>query len=127
MAIREEEVEQLVEGRPDAIVVPTGNGMAIDLGDHAGAVARVRRHVLRRLLIADVVAWPPPPSSAAAGERAVEQPGDAADQLGPIMILNLAMIPCSSGVRRVQPLQGLDPPDLVSVFSDLRNIVHACW
>ena len=55
MAIREEEVEQLVGRRPDAIVVPAGNGMAIDLGDHAGAVARVRRHVLRRLVIADTV------------------------------------------------------------------------
>ena len=55
MAIREDEVEELVERRPDAIVVPAGNGMAIDLGDHAGAVAKVRRHVLRRLLIADTV------------------------------------------------------------------------
>ena len=54
MAIREDEVEKLYGSRPDAVVVPTGNGMAIDLGDHAGAVAKVRRHVLRRLLIADV-------------------------------------------------------------------------
>ena len=55
MAIREDEVGRLVEQSPDAVVVPAGNGMAIDLGDHAGAVAKVRRHVLRRLLIADIV------------------------------------------------------------------------
>ena len=54
MAIREDEVQGLYERRPDAVVVGTGNGLAIDLGDHAG-VARVRRHVLRRLLVADIV------------------------------------------------------------------------
>ena len=55
MAIREDEVKGLFESRPDAVVVPAGNGLAIDLGDHAGAVAKVRRHVLRRLLLADIV------------------------------------------------------------------------
>ena len=127
MAIREEEVEQLVERRPDAIVVPTGNGMAVDLGDHAGAVARVRRHVLRRLLIADVVGLA---TAAIVSPLLVSalssNPATAADQLGPIMILNLVMIPVFIGVFAVYSLyRGSTRRISLSVFSDLRNIVHA--
>ena len=114
MAIREEEVEQLVERRPDAIVVPTGNGMAVDLGDHAGAVARVRRHVLRRLLIADVVglataaivspllvsALSSNPDDRRRPARPDHDPEPGDDP------------PVHRRLRRVQPLPGLDPPDL---------------
>ena len=127
MAIREEEVEQLVGRRPDAIVVPAGNGMAIDLGDHAGAVARVRRHVLRRLVIADTVGL----ATAAVISPLVvsalsNNPDTATDRLGPIMILNLAMIPLFIGVFAVYSLyRGSTRRISLSVFSDLRNIVHA--
>jgi len=115
MAIREEEVEQLVGRRPDAIVVPAGNGMAIDLGDHAGAVARVRRHVLRRLVIGPLVV-----------SALSNNPDTATDRLGPIMILNLAMIPLFIGVFAVYSLyRGSTRRISLSVFSDLRNIVHA--
>jgi exopolysaccharide biosynthesis polyprenyl glycosylphosphotransferase len=127
MAIREEEVEQLVERRLDAIVVPTGNGMAVDLGDHAGAVARVRRHVLRRLLIADVVGLATAAVVSPLLVSAVSSnPETTADRLGPIMFLNLAMIPVFIGVFAVYSLdRGSTRRISLSVFSDLRNIVHA--
>jgi len=127
MAIREEEVKQLVEGRPDAIVVPTGNGMAVDLGDHAGAVARVHRHVLRRLLIADVVGLA---TAAVLSPLLVSvvssNPDTSTNRVGPIMVLNLAMIPLFIGVFAVYSLyRGSTRRISLSVFSDLRNIVHA--
>jgi exopolysaccharide biosynthesis polyprenyl glycosylphosphotransferase len=127
MAIREEEVEELVGRRPDAIVVPTGNGMAVDLGDHAGAVERVRRHVLRRLLIADVVGLATAAILSPLVVSAVSSnPATAADRLGPIMVLNLAMIPVFIGVFAVYSLyKGSTRRISLSVFSDLRNIVHA--
>ena len=77
MAIREDEVERLVRAAarmPSSF--PPATGMAIDLGDHAGAVAKVRRHVLRRLLIADIVGLAPAAvlGPAAGRQRRVEQP-----------------------------------------------------
>ena len=127
MAIREDEVGRLVERRPDAVVVPTGNGMAIDLGDHAGAVAKVRRHVLRRLLIADIVGLTLAAVLSPLAISAVSNnPSSSAGHLGPIAFFNLAMIPLFIGVFAVYSLyKGSTRRISLSVFSDLRNIVHA--
>ncbi len=127
MAIREDEVGRLVEQRPDAVVVSTGNGMAIDLGDHAGAVAKVRRHVLRRLLTADVVGLALAAVLSPLVVSAVSSnPSSSAVHLGPIMIFNLAVIPLFIGVFAVYSLyRGSTRRISLSVFSDLRNIVHA--
>jgi len=127
MAIREDEVGRLVERRPDAVVVPTGNGMAIDLGDHAGAVAKVRRHVLRRLLIADVVGLA---IAAVLSPMAISvvssNPSSSTGHLGAVTVFNLAVIPLFIGVFAVYSLyKGSTRRISLSVFSDLRNIVHA--
>jgi exopolysaccharide biosynthesis polyprenyl glycosylphosphotransferase len=127
MAIREDEVERLYERRPNALVVPTGVGMSIDLGDHAGAVAKVRRHVLRRLLVADFVGLV---AAAVIGPLVVSivsnNPESAADRTGAVIAFNLAVIPLFIGVFAVYSLyRGATRRISLSVFSDLRNILHA--
>jgi exopolysaccharide biosynthesis polyprenyl glycosylphosphotransferase len=127
MAIREDEVERLYGQRPDALVVPAGNGLVVDLGDHAGAVAKVRRHVLRRLLIADVVGLA---TAAVLGPLLVAaisaNPDSAADRAGAVLIFDLAMIPLFLAVFTLYGLyRGATRRISLSVFSDLRNIVHA--
>jgi exopolysaccharide biosynthesis polyprenyl glycosylphosphotransferase len=127
MAIREDEVEKLYGSRPDAVVVPTGNGMAIDLGDHAGAVAKVRRHVLRRLLIADVVGLA---TAAVLGPLLVsavsDNPNSAPAHTGSAALFDLAVIPLFLGVFALYSLyKGSTRRISLSVFSDLRNILHA--
>lgn len=127
MAIREHEVKGLLESRPDAIVVAAGNGLTIDLGDHAGAVAKVRRHVLRRLVGADIVGL-----AIAAGLGALlvsagsEDPNSAARRIGGVMLFNVVVIPIFIGVFTFYSLyKGATRRISLSVFSDLRNILHA--
>jgi exopolysaccharide biosynthesis polyprenyl glycosylphosphotransferase len=127
MAIREHEVKGLLEGRPDAVVVPAGNGLTIDLGDHVGAAAKVRRHVLRRLVLADIVGL-----AIAAGAGALlvsaasEDPNSAVHRTGGVMLSNVAVIPIFIGVFAVYSLyKGATRRISLSVFSDLRNILHA--
>jgi exopolysaccharide biosynthesis polyprenyl glycosylphosphotransferase len=127
MAIREDEVERLFEGRPDAVVVPAGHGLTIDLGDHAGVVAKVRRHVLRRLLIADCVGLA---TAAVLGPLLVSSvssnPNSAPSQAGAVMLVDLMVIPLFIGVFAVYSLyRGVTRRISLSVFSDLRNILHA--
>ena len=127
MAIREDEVGRLLRGRPDAVVVPSGNGMAIDLGDHAGAVAKVRRHVLRRLLTADIVGLA---TAAVLGPLVVSavsnNPSSSAGRSGSDVIFDLAMIPLFLGMFALYSLyRGATRRISLSVFSDLRNILHA--
>ena len=127
MAIREDDVERLYERRPDAVVVPAGNGMAIDLGDHAGAVAKARRHVLRRLLTADVVGLA---TAAVLGPLVVSSvssnPNSAAGRTGSVVIFDLVVIPLFLGIFALYGLyRGATRRISLSVFSDLRNILHA--
>lgn len=127
MAIREDEVERLLERRPDAVVVPTGHGMAVDLGDHADAAARARRHVLRRLLIADLVGLA---TAALLGPLVVSavssNPSSTAGRSGTAVLFDLAVLPLFVGVFAVYGLyRGATRRISMSVFSDLRNILHA--
>jgi len=127
MAIREDEVEQFREVRPDALLVPTGTGMAMDLGDHAGAVAKARRHVLRSLLCADVIGLA---TAAVLGPllvSAVSANHDAAAVgSGAVMYFDLAVIPLFIGVFACYGLyKGATRRISLSVFSDLRSILHA--
>ena len=127
MAIREDEVKGLFGSRPDAVLVPAGNGLAIDLGDHAGAVAKVRRHVLRRLVLADIVGLA---TAALLGPLLVSwvsnNPESSAGRTGAAMFANVVMIPLFIGVFAVYSLyKGSTRRISLSVFSDLRNILHA--
>ena len=127
MAIRDDEVDGLYARRPDALVVPAGNGTSIDLGDHADAVAKVRRHVLRRLLIADVVGIA---FAAVLGPllfaTVSSNPDSAADRTGAVILFDLAAIPIFLGVFSVYGLhRGATRRISMSVFSDLRDIIHA--
>ena len=100
--------------------------MAIDLGDHAGAVAKVRRHVLRRLLLADIVGLM---TAAMLGPLLVSavssNPGSSADRTGTVVLFDLAVIPLFLGVFAVYGLyRGSTRRISLSVFTDLRNILH---
>ena len=126
MAIREDEVERLSAQHPDAIIVPTGNGTAIDLGDHTGA-ATVHRHVLRRLLVADTIGLV---TAAVLGPLVVslvsQNPNSVASRTGSVMLFDLAVIPLFLAVFAVYGLyRGATRRISLSVFSDLRNILHA--
>jgi exopolysaccharide biosynthesis polyprenyl glycosylphosphotransferase len=100
---------------------------AVAQGDHAGAVARVRRHALRRLLFADVTGLV---LAAFVGPLIISlfsnNPESAASRSGDVYLFNLAMIPLFVGVFAVYGLyRGITRRISKSVFSDLRNIVHA--
>ena len=115
MAIREDEVGRLVERRPDAVVVPTGNGH----GHRPGRPCRRRRQG-------------PPPRAAASADRGRRRPGRSPPCSSPLLVSAVSSNPSSSaghtrrrcriqpgrhpavhrGVRRLQPLQGIDPPHL---------------
>ncbi len=104
-------------------IVATNTGV----GDHAGAVARDRRHVLRRLLIADVLGLA---VAAFVGPLLVSlissNPDSAADHSRNIYLINLAVIPLFIGAFAVYGLyRGVTRRISYSVFSDLRNILHA--
>ncbi|HEY4927783.1 MAG TPA: sugar transferase [Acidimicrobiales bacterium] len=127
MAIREDEVKGLFESRPDAVVIPADDGLFIDLGDHAGAVAKVRRHVLRRLVLADIVGLA---TAALLGPLVISvvssNPDSSANRVGAVMVFNLAVIPLFIGVFAIYSLyKGATRRISLSVFSDLRNILHA--
>jgi exopolysaccharide biosynthesis polyprenyl glycosylphosphotransferase len=127
MAIREGDVERLHEGRPDALVVQAGNGLTIDLGDHSGAVAKVRRHMLRRLLVSDIVGLV---LASLIGPLVVStisrNPDATTDRTGAVILFDLAVIPMFLGVFAVYGLyKGATRRISLSVFSDLRNILHA--
>jgi len=126
MAIREDEANGLQgEGR-DAVIVPVGNGLTIDLGEHSGA-RKVRRHMLRRLLVADVVGLL---VAALLGPLLValvsNRPDAASDRTTAVMLFDLAVIPVFIGVFAVYGLyRGATRRISLSVFTDLRNILHA--
>lgn len=91
------------------------------------AAARVHRHVLRRLVIADVVGLV---IAAFLGPLLVSavssNPASAADRSQTIYLVDLAAIPLFIGSFAVYGLyRGVTRRITYSVFSDLRNILHA--
>ncbi len=127
MAIREHEIENIHRSRPDAVLIPTGTGAAIDLGDHAGVVAKVRRHVLRGLLLADVLGLA---TAAVLGPLGISlvsgNPESAAGRAGVAVSFDLMVIPLFIGVFACYGLyKGATRRISLSVFSDLRGILHA--
>lgn len=91
------------------------------------AAARVHRHVLRRLVIADVVGLV---IAAFLGPLLVSavssNPASAADRSQTIYLADLAAIPLFIGSFAVYGLyRGVTRRITYSVFSDLRNILHA--
>ncbi len=94
-------------------------------GDHA--VDRVRRHGLRRLLIADVCGLA---FAALIGPLLISaissNPASAAGQTSTVDLVDLAVIPMFIGVFALYGLyRGVTRRITNSVFSDLRNIAHA--
>lgn len=125
MAILDPEVEHLLP-EPTLSVVENRD-LAVDPGDHAGTVARVRRHTLRRLMAADVVGLA---SAAFLGPLLVSavsnNPDSVAGHNGKIYLFDLVMIPMFIAVFAVYGLyRGTTRRISTSVFSDLRNILHA--
>ena len=92
-----------------------------------GSVARVRRHALRRLMLADVIGLA---FASFVGPLIVSaissNPDSAAGRSTRIYLFDLAMIPVFIAVFALYGLyRGTTRRISVSVFSDLRNIVHA--
>ncbi len=114
----------VVKVLPDRVVelAPPG-GLRGELDRHVGALPRVRRHTLRRLLLADVFGLAfaallgPLALSTLAGE-----PADASE----VYRFDVAMIPLFVAVFALYGLyRGVTRRISTSVFSDLRNIVNA--
>jgi exopolysaccharide biosynthesis polyprenyl glycosylphosphotransferase len=127
MAIREDDSDRLTEDRSNADVTPGFDGRAIDLGDHTGGVARVRRHMLRRLLSADIAGLV---LAAVLGPLLVAEVSTraeaAADSTGAVILFDLCVVPMFLAVFAVYGMySGSARRISLSVFSDLRNILHA--
>jgi exopolysaccharide biosynthesis polyprenyl glycosylphosphotransferase len=98
-----------------------------DVGRQSGAAARVRRHVLRRLLCADVIGLA---VAALVGPLLVSvisnNPDSAATHSRAIYVVDLLVIPLFIAVFALYGLyRGVTRRITYSVFSDLRNILHA--
>jgi exopolysaccharide biosynthesis polyprenyl glycosylphosphotransferase len=95
--------------------------------EHAVAVAQVRRHALRRLLFADVVGLT---IAAFVGPLILSlvssNPASAANRAEVVYVFDLVMIPLFIAVFAVYGLyRGITRRITISIFSDLRNIIHA--
>jgi exopolysaccharide biosynthesis polyprenyl glycosylphosphotransferase len=125
MAILDTEIERALKEPVPAVV--GDRERPIGPGDHAVAVARVHRHALRRLLVADIVGLALASFLGPLLVSAVSNnPASAASRSGSVYLFNLAMIPLFIGVFAVYGLyRGITRRISKSVFSDLRNIVHA--
>jgi exopolysaccharide biosynthesis polyprenyl glycosylphosphotransferase len=125
MAILDPEVQQVL-GDPGRRSVER---RAVNdlLGDHAVVVAKVRRHALRRLLVADVIGLA---LAAFLGPLIItaisSNPDSSIDHSGSVYLFDLAVIPLFIAVFALYGLyRGITRRISISVFSDLRNILHA--
>ncbi len=125
MAILDSEIQRALE-EPVPHVAPPSDRRR-DVSDHTVALTRVRRHGLSRLLLADVsglalAAFLGPLLVSAVSSN----PASAASRSGRIYLFDLAAIPMFVGVFALYGLyRGVTRRISMSVFSDLRNIVHA--
>ena len=106
---------------------PSARGRSVPADRRSGVVARVRRHTLRRLLLADVIGLA---FAAFLGPLVVSaissNPDSAAGRSGHVYLFDLSMIPVFIAVFGCYGLyRGTTRRISSSVFSDLRNIVHA--
>jgi exopolysaccharide biosynthesis polyprenyl glycosylphosphotransferase len=121
MAILDSDLQQVLEPVAPFRDRPTR------VGDHAGAVARVRRHALRRLLVADLAGLA---FAAFSGPLIISvfsnNPASSASHSRSVYLFDLAVIPLFLAVFAIYGLyRGTTRRISMSVFSDLRNIVHA--
>jgi exopolysaccharide biosynthesis polyprenyl glycosylphosphotransferase len=125
MAILDPEFEEVLrEQLPDLIDRRVG---AVEPSVASGAAARVRRHALRRLLLADVVGLV---VATLAGPLLLSlfsnSPDSAAIRSTSVYVFGLAVIPVFIAVFALYGLyRGVTRRITNSVFADLRNIVHA--
>ena len=125
MAILDPELEAaLREQLPDLI---DGRDAPVEGDDHSGAAARARRHALRRLMVADVLGLA---LAAFVGPLLVSaistNPDSSASHSVQVYAFNLVVIPMFVAVFALYGLyRGVTRRISNSVFSDLRNIVHA--
>jgi exopolysaccharide biosynthesis polyprenyl glycosylphosphotransferase len=124
MAILDSEVQEV--RRESAPLVPRRD-RRVALEERAGAVARVRRHTLRRLLFADFAGFA---LAALVGPLIIavfsNNPDSVAGRNGTVYLFDVAMIPLFMAVFAFYGLyRGTTRRISMSVFSDLRDIVHA--
>ncbi|HEV3281392.1 MAG TPA: sugar transferase [Acidimicrobiales bacterium] len=114
----------VVKVRPDRVVeVPPPGGLPAGLDRHIGALPRVRRHTLRRLVLADIFGLA---FAALLGPLALSTLAADPDVPSEVYRFNVAMIPFFVAVFAFYGLyRGVTRRISTSVFSDLRNILHA--
>jgi exopolysaccharide biosynthesis polyprenyl glycosylphosphotransferase len=125
VAILEPEVRNVLRDQTADVV--DYRHLRVGLRQHVHAAARVRRHALRRLLIADAAGL------ALAGILGLlvvstlsTDPHNSSSHLGSIYLFNLAVVPLFIASFAVYGLyRGVTRRISMSVFSDLRNILHA--
>jgi exopolysaccharide biosynthesis polyprenyl glycosylphosphotransferase len=125
MAILDAEVQRILrEPAPPIAQEPDRGGIQVD---RVGPVARVRRHALRRLLMADVVGLALASFVGPLILSAISSNPDSAASHGEqVYLFDLATIPLFIAVFALYGLyRGVTRRISKSVFSDLRNIVHA--
>ena len=125
MAVLGSEFHLQLQDAPD--VVAPGRRPAPEAGGHRGVADRARRHTLRRLMLADVMGLA---LAAFLGPLIVsalsDNPGSSVGRSGAVYLFDLAMIPVFVTVFAVYGLyRGTARRISTSVFSDLRNIMHA--
>jgi len=127
MAIREHDAERLSDYRSVAVAKPEVGGSDADLGGRAEGASRVRRHMLRRLLLADVIGLAVAAVLGPVLVTAVSNRTDATSHTtGSVIVFNLCVLPLFVAVFAVYGMySGAARRISLSVFSDLRNILHA--
>jgi exopolysaccharide biosynthesis polyprenyl glycosylphosphotransferase len=126
MAILDPQMERVTRDRVAPVAVRPPQIVA-EPGGHAGAAAKVRRHALRRLLVADVLGLT---AAALLGPLLVSavsnNPESTAGRNWTASVFDLAVIPLFIAVFALYGLyRGVTRRIRISVFPDLRNIVHA--
>ena len=125
MAVLGSDFDLQLQDAPD--VVAPRRRRTPDAGGHRGVADRVRRHTLRRLMVADVIGLA---LAAFLGPLIIsalsDNPNSSVARSGAAYLFDLAMIPVFVTVFAVYGLyRGTARRISTSVFSDLRNILHA--
>jgi exopolysaccharide biosynthesis polyprenyl glycosylphosphotransferase len=124
MAIVEPELRAILREQPTALV--NHPDLRTGLNQHVGQAARVRRHTLRRLLVADVAGLALAAIVGPLVWSAIFLGASGSGHLGKTYLFDLAVIPLFIATFTLYGLyRGVTRRISMSVFADLRNIMHA--
>jgi exopolysaccharide biosynthesis polyprenyl glycosylphosphotransferase len=124
MAVLEPELRTILRHESAALV--DHRDLQAGLSEHVGQAARVRRHTLRRLLVADIAGLALAAIVGPLVWSAIFQSASDPESLKKIYLFDLAVIPLFLATFTLYGLyRGVTRRISMSVFADLRNIMHA--